>query len=132
LSFHCSHSISSEAKSRFLSGFGTNDGNELLSSTDWFKLDGEVGLGRANKRVGLVKVESLLASSDDLDLFDNGSPTGFGLYLIGIIAFAKQVSISRCPTFSRASFSRLAPPPFSTRGLIPDQRAAVRLATSRL
>ena len=36
----------------FFSGFENDDENELPGSTDWFKLDGEVGLGRglAKKR----------------------------------------------------------------------------------
>ncbi len=66
----------------FFSGFGTDDENELPGSSDWFKLDGEVGLGRANKRADLVKVESLLANSGDLDLSDIGGPTGYGLYTV--------------------------------------------------
>jgi len=64
----------------FFSGFSTDHENELPGSTDWFKLDGDVGLGRANKRADLVKVESLLANSGDLDLFDIGGPTGYDLH----------------------------------------------------
>jgi peptidoglycan hydrolase-like protein with peptidoglycan-binding domain len=66
----------------FFSGFGADDENELPGSSDWFKLDGEVGLGRANKRADLVKVESLLANSGDLDLSEIGGPTGYGLYTV--------------------------------------------------
>ena len=66
----------------FFSCFENDDENELPSSTDWFKLDGEVGLGRANKRADLVKVESLLANSGDLDLSEIGGPTGYGLYTV--------------------------------------------------
>jgi hypothetical protein len=33
----------------FFSSFGTDDENELPSSTDWFNHDGEVGLDRTNK-----------------------------------------------------------------------------------
>jgi hypothetical protein len=40
--------------------------------------DGDVGLGRANKRADLVKVESLLVNSGDLDLSEIGGPTGYG------------------------------------------------------
>ena len=66
----------------FFAGFSNDDENEVPSSTDWFNLDGEVGLGRMNKRADLVKVESLLANSGDLDLFDVGGPTGYGLYTV--------------------------------------------------
>jgi hypothetical protein len=52
--FYRSVSIFNEATSMFFSGFGTDDENDLPSSTDWFTLDGEVGLGRANKRADLV------------------------------------------------------------------------------
>lgn len=66
----------------FRAGLRKYDEDELPGSTDWFKLDGDVGLGRANKRADLVKVESLLANSGDLDLSDIGGPTGYGLYTV--------------------------------------------------
>jgi hypothetical protein len=66
----------------FRAGLRKYDEDELPGSTDWLKLDGDVGLGRANKRADLVKVESLLANSGDLDLSDIGGPTGYGLYTV--------------------------------------------------
>jgi hypothetical protein len=72
--FYRSVSIFNEANSMFFSGFGTDDENELPGSTDWFNLDAEIGLGRANKRADLEKVESLLANSGDLDLSEIGGP----------------------------------------------------------
>jgi len=51
-------------------------------ASDWFKLDDTVGLGRANRRHDMLKVETLLANAGDLDLSKVGGAMGYGLYTV--------------------------------------------------
>jgi hypothetical protein len=52
----------------FLYRVSDDNENEIPGSTDWFKLDGEVSLGRMNKRADLVKVEDLWTNIDDVNV----------------------------------------------------------------
>ena len=66
--------------------FGDDDDYTTLDNapgaSGWFDLGDTVGLGRANRRHDMLKVETLLANAGDLDLSKTGGAMGYGLYTV--------------------------------------------------